>query len=226
MRALGGQEPSAIETIMDNGIGFSAVSSRSLKPYLFRSVPEAAAQINIALNQDPDSIVESQPPKYIVKILQHPGTLRQPPAPVDPILSVGGPALILKTTMGNLNVAPEVAAYASLDDPQLKEDINQILAARGRVSFETHTGFTVVGEPIVNVQTNGISFDVFSEHSVRGELNQIRIDPGGESRTILVQFASGTGACLAVLPGFIGTVTVEEGVVTNVSYTPSQNTNR
>jgi len=69
-------------------------------------------------------------------------------------------------------------------------------------------------------------FDVFSENPVHGELSQIRVDPGGESRTILVQFASGTGACLAVLPGFIGAVTVEKGVVTNVSYTPSRNTNR
>jgi hypothetical protein len=226
MRALGGQEPSAIETITDKGIGFSAISSRSLKPYLLRSVPDAAAQINITLNQDPDSIVESQPPKYIVKIRQQPDTSRQPPTPVGPILPVGAPALIVKTTMGNLNVAPEVAAHAGVDDPQLKEDINQILAARGRVSFETHTGFTVVGDQIVDVQTNGISFGVFSENSVHGELNQIRVDPGGESRTILLQFTSGTGTCLAVLPGFIGAVTVEKGLVTNVSYTPSQNTNR
>jgi hypothetical protein len=100
MRALGGQEPSAIETITDKGIGFSAVSSRSLKPYLFRSVQDAAAQINITLNQDPDSIVESQPPKYIVKIRQQPDTSRQPPTPVGPILPVGGPAVILKTAMG------------------------------------------------------------------------------------------------------------------------------
>jgi hypothetical protein len=226
MRALEGQEPSAIETITDNDIGFSAVSSRSLKPYLFRSVPDAAAKISITLNQDPDSIVESQPPKYIVKILQQPGTSPQPPLSVGPIPPVRGPALILKTPMGNLNVAPELAAHANVNDPQLKEDVNQILAARARVSFETHTGFTVVGEPIVDVRTNGISFDVFSENSVNGELNQIRVDPGGESRTILVQFASGPGACLAVLPGFIGAVTVEKGVVTNVSYTPSQNTNR
>jgi hypothetical protein len=226
MRALEGQEPSAIETITHNGIAFSAVSSRSLKPYLFRSVPDAAAQIDIMLNQDPDSIVESQPPKYIVKILQQPGTSTQPPLPVGPIPPAGGPALILKTPMGNLNVAPELAAHANVNDPLLKADINQILAARARVSFETHTGFTVVGEPTADVRTNGISFNVFSENSVHGELNQIRVYPGGESRTMLVQFASGAGACLAVLPGFIGAVTVEKGVVTNVSYTPSQNTKR
>jgi hypothetical protein len=226
MRALEGQEPSAIETITDKGIVFNAVSSRSLKPYLFRCVPDAAAQINITLNQDPDSIVESQPPKYIVKILQQPGTSPQPPLPVGPTPPAGEPALILKTSMGNLNVAPELAAHANFNDPELKSDINQILAARARVSFETHTGFTVVGEPIADVQTNGIRYDVFSENEVDRELNQIRVDPGGESRTMLVQFASGTGACLAVLPGFIGAVTVEKGVVTNVSYTPSQNTQR
>lgn len=226
MRALEGQEPSAIETISDNGVAFSAVSSRSLKPYLIRSVPYAAAQINITLNQDPDSIVESQPPKYIVKLLQPPGAPPQTPLPVVPIPPGGGPALILKTPMGNLSVAPELAAQTNVSDLRLEGDMNRILAAGARVSFETHTGFTVVGEPIADARTNGISIGLFSENAAHGELNQIRVDPGGESRTVLVQFASGTGACLAVLPGFIGAVTVEKGVVTNVSYTPSQNTNR
>jgi hypothetical protein len=226
MRALEGEEPSAIEMITDNGAAFSAVSSRSLKPYLLRSVPDAAAEISITLNQCPDSIVESQVPKYIVKIVTPTGTSSQPLIPSGPIPPVGGPALIFKTTMGNLDVAPELAAHANFDDPQLKTDVNQILATRARVSFETHTGFTVVGEPIANVRTNGISFDLFSESSADGKMNQIRVDPGGESRTVLVQFAGGTGTCLAVLPGFIGAVTVEKGVVVNVSYTPSHNTNR
>ena len=229
MRALEGQEPSAVEVISDSGVAFSAVSSRSLKPYLLRSVPDAAAQINITLNQEPDSIVESQPPKYIVKLPQQPGApppTPHPVAPIPPLGAGGGPALILKTPLGNLNVAPELAAHVNVTDPQFEADMNQILAARGRVSFETHTGFTVVGESIADARTNGIPFNLFSENSAHGELNQIRVYPDGESRTVLVQFASGTGACLAVLPGFIGAVTVEKGVVTNVSYTPSQNTNR
>lgn len=223
MRALEGQEPSAIETISDNGVAFSAVSSRSLKPYLVSSVRNAVEEINVTLNQYPDSIVESQPPKYIVKIFQQPGA----PPPVAPIppQDAGG-VLMVPTPMGFLNLALELAAHWNVHDRQFEEDMNQILAARGRVSFETHTGFTVVGEPIADARTNGISFNLFSENSEHGENNQIRVDPGGASRTVLVQFASGTGACLAVLPGFIGAVTVEKGVVTNVSYTPSQNTGR
>lgn len=226
MRALEGREPSAIETILDGGITFTAVSSRSLKPYLFRSVPDAAAQVNITLNQNPDSIVESQPPKHIVKLPLQPSTPLRDPGAARPISPVRRPELIFKTKIGDLRVAPGVAGNVHVQDPQLEADVNRILEARGRVAFETRTGFTVVGEPIADVQTNGIHCDVFRENSSHGEKNQIRVTPNALSRTLLVQFASGTGACLAVLPGFIGVVTVEQGVVKNVSYAPSRNTDR
>jgi hypothetical protein len=223
MRALEGQEPSAIETISDNGTIFYAVSSRSLKPHLRDRVPDAAAEISVTLSQYPDSIVESQPPKYIVKLPGNPVVPQPPAVPRGPLARVSG---IVRTPLGDLNVASEVAAHADPDDSGFAADMNQILAARGRESFETHTGFTVVGETIAEARTNGLAFDLFSENSVIGEQNQIRIYPGGNSRTVLVEFAGGTGACLAVLPGFIGLVNVERGVITNVSYTPSQNTDR
>lgn len=240
MRALEGQEPSALETISDNGVAFVAVSSRSLKPYLRRSVPDAAAQIDITLNQDPDSIVESQPPKYIVRLLRQTAALPLSPSPAFPVgpppppspspafpaSGVGGAASISEPPWEALKVSRVITAHTDVDDPQFKAEVDQILAARGRVSFETHTGFTVVGEPIVDARSNGIAFDLFSENAAHGDLNQIRVNPGAESRTLLVQFANGTGACLAVLPGFIGSVTVEKGVVTNISYTPSRNTDR
>jgi hypothetical protein len=99
------------------------------------------------------------------------------------------------------------------------------MAARGRVSFETHTGFTVVGAALVRVLSGGMRCDLFAENSERG-LNQVRVHTGAGSRTALLQFDNGAGAALAILPGFIGTVSVDEGRVVNVSYTPSQNTTR
>lgn len=224
MQALEGQEPAAIERISENGVTFDAVSSRSLKPYLRTTVPLAAAQIQITLNQVPDSIVESQPPVHIVRIPQQRGAPLSPPAPPKPPQPAS--RLTLATKAGPLDVAPELAVQVDVSDPHFEAEIDRVLSSRGRVSFETHTGFTVVGEPIAEVRTNGIDFAVFSENSAHGENNQIRVYQSGQSRTVLVRFASGTGACLAVQPGFIGAVTVENGVVANVSYTPSVNTRR
>jgi hypothetical protein len=41
-------------------------------------------------------------------------------------------------------------------------------------------------------------------------------------KTIVIRFASGRGTALAVLPGFWGTVVVEEGRVVSVSYLPTR----
>ena len=48
----------------------------------------------------------------------------------------------------------------------------------------------------------------------------------GPGTSALIQFADGRGVCLPVLPGFIGSVLVEDGRVTVVNYTPSRGTPR
>ena len=224
MRALEGNELSATETLIEGEIPFVAVSSRSLKPYLIRTVPYAAALIDVTLDQKPDSIVESQPPKFIVKLGAVPPATGSPPPPAPP----SGPAgpQVLRTQLGDLQLPKEFSTNVNAEDQNFRAEVDALLGARGRTSFETHTGFTVVGEPISEAWTNDLDFQLFSENAQDNELNQIRAHPSDASRTLLVQFASGAGACLAVLPGFIGTVTVENGRVTNVSYTPSQNTRR
>jgi hypothetical protein len=99
-----------------------------------------------------------------------------------------------------------------------------LLAAKGRESFETRTGFTVVGSQVTGAFVNGEAggSDVFDEAGAQ----QIRVYDGPQARSVLIQFPSGNGTCLAALPGYIGTVVVENDCVVNVSYAPSRNSHR
>jgi hypothetical protein len=54
----------------------------------------------------------------------------------------------------------------------------------------------------------------------------VRVRMGASSGSVVVRFADGTGTCLAAMTGYVGAVTVEDGRVVNVSYTPAQNTPR
>lgn len=113
----------------------------------------------------------------------------------------------------------------------MEKEIQELLDTKGRLSFETRTGFTVHGAKVVSANTTGTLCDVFEESG----LSQVRvhIDPTNlkgfayESRSTVMRFDTGSGACLATLPGYVGTVVVgEEGRILAVNYTPARGTER
>src|SRR5262249_47443326 len=68
--------------------------------------------------------------------------------------------------------------------------------------------------------TNDDYLEVFEEN----QAIQIRVHstPAPHAKSILVEFSSGSGAMLAIIPGFIGTIVVKDERVLNVSYLPSK----
>jgi hypothetical protein len=107
-------------------------------------------------------------------------------------------------------------------DADFYSDVEAIRSAQARPSFETETGFSFAGAEVLSAEINGQKSDprdVFRE----GGQWHVRVDPQpGASLSALIQFMDGSGTCLAVIPGYIGSVVVESGRVVNVSYTPSQ----
>jgi hypothetical protein len=107
------------------------------------------------------------------------------------------------------------------------KDVESLLSAKGRQTFETRTGFTVHGAKVVSAVTGAVRTDVFEESG----LSQVRVhasgyDYGESPYSTVIRFDSGTGACLAALREYVGTVIVEAGRVVAVNYTPARGTSR
>lgn len=218
------------------------IPSRPLKNYLLDAVPEAASAISIKLQQNPEIRVESDLPKYLGELVTAlpGGAVPRGADPSGSRVSSSSPRLRSPSTSDALEMLKQshflghkdLLSMETLKDDSgqaMSREIDELLNARGRVSFETRTGFTVHGVKVVSAMTTGTLCDVFEESGV----SQVRvhIDPQSlilfayRSLSTLIRFNSGSGVCLAALPGFIGTVVVaEKGRVLSVNYTPARGT--
>ncbi len=118
----------------------------------------------------------------------------------------------------------QLLSKADRTEPGFGEEINSIIEAQGRKSFETACGFTVYDTVRSVVVGNGCRYDLWNDHN-NDNVSHIRVhDPDDyPSSSILIELQGGTGAVLAVVPNFIGTVLIDSGRVVSVRYTPTPN---
>jgi hypothetical protein len=104
------------------------------------------------------------------------------------------------------------------------DDVGKIFDSKGRESFETTTGFTIIGEEIETVYfSEDTNYDIFPENGN----THVRIHANYNlKQSILIVLRNGNSIPLAILNGFIGTIIFNEGKVLTVNYTPSRNTPR
>ncbi len=235
---LEGPDQSVCEMVGEQDQQRWVVSSRSLKPWLEREVPQQLQGVSIALNQVPELRVESQHPKYLAML---------PAPPPRPPLSFGNPSprsassteKALRGLAGQhglaeffapqveiLSVPPPVAEEreTAFRETAFNDDVRLLASLQGRQSFETQTGFTVVGARISMAFLEGVpdGCDVFEENGAM----HVRVRIAESQGSVIIGFTDGRGTCLAALPGYIGTVMVVDGSVVNVSYTPARNSPR
>lgn len=221
------------------------IPSWMLKPYLEQQVPEVASGVHISLQQNPDIRVESHPPRFLAEFPIFPiVSTTAPLTPAAPsVSSIAIPSMFPHTdkprrnrvvrslqddkfhqgTMSDGSLTKGEKTQATESDMGLA--INYLASVQGRKSFETRTGFSVFGAEVERAVVTGSHCDLFLEAGVQS----IRVwddDKAQSSRTALIQFRSGTGLPLAVIPGFIGTVVVQEGQVLTVNYVPSSGTDQ
>jgi hypothetical protein len=208
------------------------VPSWELKTYLEEQVPEAASEVSIKLQQDPDIRVESHPPRFLAEVS----------APVIPkgglglgvtVRSSGRPrktrpqfrdvvegyqqkAFAAKPVQRNIQTLAKKTGFDTA--------INQLIETRGRESFETGTGFTLIGSNIERAIAGKLKYDIFQESGAF----QIRLHDAQKHtrQSLLMQISGGRGIPLAILPGFIGTVLVEDKKVVSIAYVPARNSNK
>jgi len=203
-----------------------------------REVSRRAQAQSIRLTQRPESRVESDDSIYIGRaaalppLPAGPGAPPPPPPPRRPatITDVANAAL---DSAGLTTAAPNF--WLSDDEVAALDDTSGfstqrvarlgVTAPRADVPrhFETKTGFVVFGAEVAGLTTS------------RPEMNAELLENGnGVSRpavlrlrpvrgTLLVRFKDGSGAVVASLPEYIGTMIVGEAGVVDVSYLPSLN---
>ncbi len=207
------------------------VPSWKLKPYLEKEVPQVASSISIKLQQNPDIRVESHPPKFLAEVM--------PPATTRAMRDIGerrsldGAIVYYGSAAERVCYGNEDVDYESggpdfrkiAEGPDGKREIANLLKVKGRESFETGTGFTVVGVDVARATVTNSDCDLFEDFGAQ----QIRVRESRDAKhaqSTLIQFGNGSGVLLAVLPGLIGTLVMEEGRVVTVSYTPSRHTSK
>ncbi|RSK38456.1 caspase family protein [Hymenobacter perfusus] len=212
----------------------SIITSRSLKPYLEKQVPLDAAAVNIQLNQQPQVRVETASPKFFAVALP-PLSGTASPAYRHEFKyifrasrgmkgqgSFSGPAAGSSFHLQSADVADEVAAV------KFAREVARLRGHPDRLPPETETGFMLVGIASEIIVAPGWEIDRPTGRNQDPEAEYFRFRRparvvGEElpSATALLQFRSGTGTLLAILPGFIGVVTVAESRVLNVNYMPA-----
>ena len=232
IEALRGDEPQVVQPFRDGAASRQVVPSRPLRMHLANAVPSAAAAVSIALLQDPDVRVESALPKFLSDVT---GTvdpsrgLTKLGASEDRVELLPG----LAGTIGRFQnrllndptpFMPRAPGLEAMPDHlDVRGQMRSILDAKGRLSFETRTGFTVHGAGVGSALVTGTGCDVFQESGafqvrVHEDYGRVATVP----RAALIRFIDGRAVVLAVLPGYVGTVVVEDGRVITVNYTPAR----
>ena len=211
LTALRGDIETVIETVKSaDGVQKHVVASRPLKLHLEDAIPRAAEAVSVALFQRPDSRVESALPKFLATI----------DAGAERAIDVAKTALTEpEPDRGSMQWYRKVLLIPKPGRPLPREALNaemeRLMAAMDDHQTDMRTGFHIKGdevEAIYVIKQNQITF--------RGNGPSILIS-GLEPGALYLRFKNGTSSLLSVIPGFIGTVIIEDGRIATVNYTPS-----
>ncbi|WP_339134112.1 MAG: caspase family protein [Candidatus Electrothrix sp. GW3-4] len=246
LEALRGKVGTVIQEIEEaNGTKKSVIASRALKNYLPNKVADAASGIDIKLEQYPEVRVESDcPPSYLGEAEVESVT----PSPLPRVYSTERTVHLVRAHY-RMTLAPASIRY-DFHIPESRtrilreiqpalntrlgvrilKDVRRISDTRERQDFEAHTGFNIRGAKLASAITTDASCRVFEEsnsfHRTVARIPRSDIEEYSlKYHSIVMRFDTGRGICLAVLPGYIGTVIVaENGHILSVNYTPAQGT--
>jgi hypothetical protein len=234
LKGLGGTVQEVVEQVEDPPLIRWIIRSRKLKSYLEQEVPNIASKVSIKLQQDPEIRVESDLPNFMAEIAAPKGVTRGTRGLPAKALESHATTFSFKELVEgykqsqyfNRNISLSAEAEELAQESDFGPAMDRLMNARGRESFETRTGFTVIGARITRAIVASLGYKVFEEDNADHIRVHILDEQSSLARSALIQFDSGYGTALAVLPGFIGTVVVEDERIVNVSYTPSRHTDR
>ena len=218
-----------VDKILEGGSPQYVIGSRKLKDYMEEIVPQDAADFNIKAVQDPILDVNTALPKFFAYVQNFDPQLIRPsdapsPGPVSPI--PGGDSG--DTDSGAIGKEDDAAEAGATDRrrsfPRFAEDIARIVKAQDATDLGMRTGFSLFGARPALVEAGGWKMSI--SKSVRPEGWHLGLDPREEGKngagTVLIQFTSGLGTVLPIMPESIGTIVVDADRIVGVTYSPSK----
>lgn len=213
-------------------------------PKLKAMVTDRIGEISIALNQSPDIIVQYQTDQPALARFDDAAGKQLLLAATRQVPLVANPAEEVFELMQNqvtdgtraAEALPELHSEtksfsAVLSDSGLKYSVlktknsgsdllqnsKMVFNAKGRQSFETETGFTIIGRKVQDVIVTEDRRDIFQD----GDVTHVRIHESVDTLTALFVFRGGKSVPLAILKGYIGTLVFAKNKLLTVNYTPS-----
>lgn len=209
--------------------GKSVIPNIMLEEFLLKEVPLRLSAIDLQHSQYPDSRIESRDQNYIGRALGAPvaSNPADPPRKVT-TLDIAKHELSISTAGAFSTAArkfdPQVITQAA-SDSGFEAVKKSIFEAKRPDSFETNTGFSINGARVRLALASGDSIADIVNGGGPGNPALVRISRPRPA-TVGLMFEDGSGTVVAALPGFIGTLTVDEGRVISVTYVPSRNSDR
>lgn len=214
IKGLNGKVSGIQDTYMNGQTPIRVIYSNPLQDYLAEEVPKAAEKISIKVTQKPYAEITSRAPKFLVEV--------EPPQSVKELITPrrqsGG--RIPSGRKGNrLSFTLTNAAKKYPKQAEPKASAEEISEMQGilKTEPEDFTGFVIKDLGAVPVLYGNIAGMEVRENQ---EL-VIRLSPITKNNTVLLALPGNRSVPLAVLPDFIGTVTIQDGIIIDINYHPS-----
>ena len=238
---LNAEPPEIIEEYRPQSIHL--IPSRRLEKLLYRVVPKLAGSTNPPFDQMPNIDAPSDPPECfaIVRpphvgagalesrtVLESRTEEEEPPSPT-PLLASDvvkwHAERLFSGGLGKVQMPEELSRIE--DTTGFNNAAMMTYKAQGREGFETHTGFTVIGGVVKRAWTTGQrSRDALFEPDYYDPgIMHLRVgEPPWDVHhgTAIIEFQEGGGVVLGIMPGYVGTVVINDGAIAALAYAPSR----
>ncbi len=202
--------------------GKPVVPNRRLRFYLAQEVPKRAQAASIQSRQQPDAEINSDEPTYIAHVTTPTRLAVGAAAPTlaDVASTAVGAGVAGGTPQASSSAIKALATASGYDAAS-----NVIAQARGLpAQLSARAGFVIFGQQVKSVTAKPGIKTGFQNVSSGGRPSAL-VDVDVQSvraASVALRFADGSGGTIvAALDQYVGTVIVDQGRVTNISYVPS-----
>lgn len=245
LEALKRPPPHIVEICEVGGRRVPVISSARLELLLETEVPTRAAVATPSFEQQPDiEVLSHMPREYFGLAPSAPdrptdlslddrldlasATVLRGPAPSPAAVVRQHTRRAFRRSHPPFKGRSEPDAIDKLtSSPAFDAAAEAVRRTRGRPKFETSCGFTVIGAGVARVEvSNNPQAEYLPQDSNPGE-SHFRIgrhDQPARGGSALIEFQTGEGVVLPILPGYVGAVLVEGGHVRALTFALSANT--